>query len=269
VRESVADVRARVAQLTDTELTALHTDERAGVRAVAAVETRRRQAAAREAARLHAMLAIERNQWRNGCALVAGVDEVGAGPWAGPVVAGAVILPRDLTIPGVNDSKQLTARQRERLGIVIRERAIAWAVGSCSAAEIDAIHIGEAARLAMKRAVDALSPGPEHLLVDWREVPDVAMSQTALVRGDSRSHSIAAASIVAKTHRDTLMTEAAEEYPGYGFESHVGYGTAAHRAALETLGACPLHRRSFKPVAQILGIPVEKPKTRRGGRRKR
>jgi ribonuclease HII len=268
VRESVASLKARVSQLTDTELTALHADGRAGVRAVATVEARRRQAVAREAARLDAMLAIERDYWRNGYALLAGVDEAGAGPWAGPVVAGAVILPPNLAIPGVNDSKQLTARQRERLGVVIRERAIAWAVGSCSAAEIDTIHIGEAARRAMKRAVDGLSPGPEHLLVDWRKIPDVAMSQTVLVRGDCRSHSIAAASIIAKTHRDALMAEAAEQYPGYGFESHVGYGTAAHRAALETLGACPLHRRSFKPVARLLGIPPGKPKKEQRARRK-
>jgi ribonuclease HII len=263
VSASITSLKARAPQLTEAELAALGDDSRAGVRALAAAELRRRQAAAAEAVRLQVMLEFEREHWELGAQHIAGVDEAGAGPWAGPVVAGAVILPKGETIVGVNDSKKLSEKQRVELAAQIRERAVAWAVGSCSAEEIDTINIKEATRLAMKRAVDGLAPAPDHLLVDWRQVPDVAMTQTILVRGDSRSLSIAAASILAKTHRDEFMAQAALTYPGYGFDKHVGYGTAVHLEALHTLGACPIHRRTFKPVARVLGTLVEKPKKKK------
>jgi len=259
VSESITSLKVRAPQLTEAELAVLGNDSRAGVRALAAAEVRRREAATAEEARLQVMLEFEREHWELGAQHIAGVDEAGAGPWAGPVVAGAVILPKGETIAGVNDSKKLSEKQRFELAAEIRERAVTWAVGSCSAEEIDAINIKEATRLAMKRAVDGLAPTPDHLLVDWRQVPDVTMTQTILVRGDSRSLSIAAASILAKTHRDAFMAEAAVAHPGYGFEKHVGYGTAAHLAALRALGACPIHRRTFKPVARVLGTLIEKP----------
>ena len=265
--ESVASLRERVSKLTNAELVALGDDSRAGVRALVAVERRRRRRRTAEAERLEAMLEHEREHWRAGVERVAGVDEAGAGPWAGPVVAGAVILPPGETLWGLNDSKQLNAQTRDRLAAEIRARAVAWAVGISSAEEIDTINIKEATRLAMRRAVDGLAVPPEHVLVDWRQIPDLTVPQTVMVRGDARSHSVAAASVLAKTHRDRLMAEAARTYPGYGFESHVGYGTAAHRAAIEKLGACPLHRRSFKPVARALGLPVDTPAKKRGRRK--
>ncbi len=197
------------------------------------------------------MLFFERRQWRRGVVHVAGVDEVGVGPLAGPVVAAAVMLPVDSTIPGVDDSKRLTRPKREQLDGFIRRHAIALAIGWCSPREIDAFNILQASRLAMQRAVAGLDPAPQHLLVDAREVPGVRMPQTALVHGDRRSQSIAAASIVAKVYRDALMAGMANDYPGYGFERHAGYGTRVHLAALRDLGPSPIHRLSFAPVAEV------------------
>ena len=187
-----------------------------------------------------------------GAPIVCGVDEAGRGPLAGPVVAAAVILDPARPIAGLRDSKKLTARQRDRLALQIREHALAWAIAEASVAEIDAINVLQAALLAMQRAVTALSIMPQLARVDGNQAPRLACRVETLVGGDDRDAAIAAASILAKTRRDAEMLDWHGRFPGYGFDRHKGYGTAAHLAALERLGPCPLHRRSFAPVHRLL-----------------
>ena len=186
-----------------------------------------------------------------GCLRVCGVDEVGRGPWAGPVVAAAVILDRGWDADGVDDSKRLTAAARTRLRREIEAHAEVG-TGQASVYEIDRMNILNAALLAMRRAVAALARVPECALVDGNRLPDLPCPATAVTRGDARSVSIAAASIVAKVERDRLMAGLAVDFPGYGWERNAGYGTPEHAAALERLGASPHHRRSFAPVARRL-----------------
>ena len=185
----------------------------------------------------------------DGHILVAGVDEAGRGPLAGPVVAAAVLLPLGVVIDGINDSKLLNLERREALAPVIRSVAVAIGVGEASVEEIDRLNIAVAGRLSMKRAVEALGLVPDYLLIDGFPVPELAFAQEALIKGDRRSASIMAAGIIAKTTRDAYMRLQAMVYPGYGFDIHYGYSTPAHAAALTELGPCPLHRRSFSPVA--------------------
>jgi len=185
--------------------------------------------------------------------LVCGVDEAGRGPLAGPVVAAAVILDPARPIAGLNDSKKLSAKRREALAIEIREKALAWAVAEASVEEIDRINILQASLLAMRRAVEALSTRPEHALIDGNRCP-TALSCTAeaIIGGDGKVASIAAASILAKTVRDAGMLELHATYPQYGFDRHMGYPTAVHLTALREHGVTPVHRRSYAPVAQLL-----------------
>lgn len=186
-------------------------------------------------------------------ALIAGVDEAGRGPLAGPVIAAAVILSPDQPIEGLKDSKKLTARRREQLAIEIREKAAAYSIASASVEEIDELNILRATLLAMKRAVDGLTPQPTQVLVDGNRAPVLpGMQVKTIIDGDNLEPAIAAASILAKTVRDQLMLDYAEQFPGYGFEKHKGYGTAVHMAALRELGASEIHRRSFAPVARVL-----------------
>ncbi|MDQ6774329.1 MAG: ribonuclease HII [Candidatus Dormibacteraeota bacterium] len=192
----------------------------------------------------------------HGHMLVAGVDEAGRGPLAGPVVAAAVLLPMGVTIAGINDSKLLTAEQRSELAVKIRAVAIAIGVAEASHEEIDVLNIAVAGRLAMRRAVEALPLEPDYLLIDGFPVPECKLPQEALIKGDRRSASIMAGGIIAKTTRDAAMCVAAETYPGYGFEEHFGYSTPRHAEALRDLGPCPIHRRSFRPVSvaeELLG----------------
>jgi ribonuclease HII len=178
---------------------------------------------------------------------------VGVGPLAGPVVAAAVVLPAEVELPGLDDSKRLSPAARVELDRAIRDQALALSIGEVSPAEIDRLNIFHAALEAMRRAVVGLSPPADHLLVDARRIPGVDTPQTALVHGDAIDGSIAAASIVAKVWRDDFMRRLGERYPGYGFDRHMGYPTAQHVAALQELGACEVHRRSFGPVAAVLG----------------
>ena len=182
---------------------------------------------------------------RYGDILLCGVDEAGAGPLAGPVYAAAVILPRGLTLPYLNDSKKLTERRRELLFPQIQEQALAWAVATASAAEIDEINILNARMLAMERAISQLSPGADFALIDGNCSRGITCPNETLVKGDSRSASIAAASILAKVSRDHFMLELAERYPEYCFERHKGYGTKLHYEMLAKYGPCPEHRASF------------------------
>lgn len=176
------------------------------------------------------------------------MDEVGRGCLAGPVVVTALILEPGSAVKGINDSKLLAASARERIMRMILRRAVAWGIGTSDANEIDRINILKATQLAMKRAVEALTVTPDHLLIDALTIPDIPIDQTPLIRGDRRSVSIAAASIVAKVVRDKVMESFDRRYPGYGFASHRGYGTAEHLEALRTLGPSPIHRRTFRGV---------------------
>lgn len=177
--------------------------------------------------------------------VICGVDEAGRGPLAGPVCAAAVILPRDLEISGLNDSKKLSDKRRRELFPIICEQAIAYGIGFASHEEIDQINILQATFLAMRRAIDQLPIRPDLALIDGNRETDFGLPVQTVVKGDSLSANIAAASILAKVSRDDIMLEMAEEYPGYGFEVHKGYGTKAHYEALTRLGACPIHRMSF------------------------
>lgn len=179
----------------------------------------------------------------------AGVDEAGRGPLAGPVIAGAVLLDPRYPINGLKDSKQLSAKRRDELAALIRERAVAHALGRAEVAEIDQLNILQATLLAMRRAVAGLAVQPERVFVDGNHRPDLNVPTVAVIGGDALLPPISAGAILAKTARDAEMTRLAADYPGYGFERHKGYGTRAHLAALRALGPCPIHRRSFAPVA--------------------
>jgi ribonuclease HII len=183
---------------------------------------------------------------------IAGVDEAGRGPWAGPVYAAAVILDPATRIAGLADSKKLSAKRRDALFDVIRRDAKAWAIASASAEEIDVINILQASLLAMRRAVEALATRPDKILVDGLHCPKVAMPARAIVKGDSKEPAISAASILAKVARDREMQTLHEKFPHYGFSAHKGYGTAMHSAALAAYGVSPVHRRSYAPIKKIL-----------------
>jgi ribonuclease HII len=199
-------------------------------------------------------LAFELPLWQAGILAVAGIDEAGRGALAGPVVAAATILPPDVNVSkrlrGVRDSKQMTAEQREKARRKITCYALAWGIGQASSQEIDELGILPATRLAMGRALENLDIFPAHLLLDYVKLPGIPTPQTALVKGDCRSLSIAAASVLAKTSRDAMLREFDCTFPGYGFAIHKGYGTRAHRAAIRRLGACPVHRLSFTLLAE-------------------
>ncbi|MEX0386162.1 ribonuclease HII [Spiribacter onubensis] len=183
---------------------------------------------------------------------IAGVDEVGRGPLAGPVVAAAVRLDPSVSWSGLRDSKRLSARRRERMDAMIRAQSLDWRIGIASVEEIDHLNIRMASLLAMQRAVAALAPAPREILVDGRDLPEVACPATAVVGGDDRVPAIAAASIIAKVYRDRCILELHDQYPEYGFDRHMGYPTALHRERLQAIGPCPAHRRSFAPVRRLL-----------------
>ncbi len=196
--------------------------------------------------KLQTMLQHERRLWASGRTYVAGVDEVGRGPLAGPVVAAAVILPQDFDVLGIDDSKKLSPKKREELCAVIKEKALAWAIGWQGPEVIDAVNILEATKKAMAEAVNGLSVRPQHVLIDGNfTVRALDLPQTAIVKGDANSTSIAAASILAKVTRDRYMEEMALQYPGYAFENNKGYGTKAHYDGLKAQGPCPIHRKTF------------------------
>jgi len=254
--ERLAALRARAGALATAAALRrlsqrLEADGRTGARSLAASCRRRACEVEREARRFQRLLALRSRLAAEGARIVAGVDEVGVGPLAGPVVAAAVVLPARPRLPGLDDSKRLTPLARERLAVAIREQAPAFAVAEVWVDEIDRWNIYQASLLAMRRAVDALAERPDHVLVDARRIPGIAMPQTPLVGGDGRDASIAAASVIAKVHRDAIMRRLDGEYPGYGFARHMGYATREHIRALRRLGASPIHRRSFFRVAQL------------------
>lgn len=252
---TLAELRARYVQdgrpLPRALEAELRNDRRASVTALLKAIDSRRAGNRREGQRLRGMLQFEDVLWKQGLTLVAGIDEAGMSPLAGPVAAGAVVLKPGTRLPGVDDSKKLSERQRETLAPVIREAALACAVAFVEPEEIDRINIYRAGLLAMQRAVTALSVAPQHLLIDGRYLKELAIPQLRLIGGDGRSLSIAAASILAKTARDARMRLYDVAYPGYGFARHKGYGTGDHVRAISRLGLTPIHRRSFEPVRRI------------------
>jgi ribonuclease HII len=240
-------------------LEALEIDPRQGAQQLAKRIRHRYRSNRSEGQRLHTLLRFELDLWSDGYSMVAGVDEAGMAPLAGPVVAGAVILPKNYKLRGLNDSKKiLDPEKRDELAVQIKQDAICWSVGFAEVEEIDKINIYHAGLLAMQRAVEGLGSQPDFILVDARKIPNCQTPQRGIIRGDALSASIAAASIIAKTTRDAHMLELDGIYAGYGLASHKGYPTPEHCRALKELGALPIHRRSFARVRQALGLdPIQ------------
>jgi ribonuclease HII len=254
---SIAELRRRYLReeepVTAQLLARLKRDPRQGVRLLHDTLRRRWESEKQLRARRDSMLHFERILWRSGIERLAGVDEAGVGPLAGPVVAAAVVFPPGTGLDGVDDSKQLDRETRERLDGVIRGAASGIGLGTASVAEIDELNVYQAALLAMRRAVEDLPDPPQHLLVDARAIPGVAIPQNRFEKGDGIDFSIAAASILAKVHRDALMQELDREYPEYGFAAHKGYATPGHQEAIRRHGPCPAHRRSYTFLRELCG----------------
>ena len=234
-------------------LNKLSRDPRQGVRRLHELLKKRYEKERAERQRIQNMLNFERLLWKSGIRSIAGVDEVGIGPLAGPVVAAAVVFPPGTELLGVDDSKRLEPEQRVELERAIRQSATAIGVGLAEVSEIDHLNIYHAALLAMRRAVEALSVSPEHLLIDARVIPGISIPQNSFNKGDGINFSIAAASIIAKNHRDRLMEGLEKQHPGYGFAQHKGYGTPEHQNAIRELGPCPIHRLSFPFIRELCG----------------
>lgn len=253
--QSLIQIRERLCACTDADLALLEElqrDPRAGARALARTLERRWERDAAERVRLRRMFRLERALHDRGLCHVAGVDEVGMGPLAGPVVAAAVILPETLELARLDDSKRLTPAVRERLEPEIRRRALGVSIGWSTRVEVDRLNVYRAGHLAMRRALAGLSPRPDFALVDGRGRPELGVPARFVIGGDRRSASVAAASIMAKVYRDRRMRLLDRRYPGYGFGRNAGYGTAEHLHALSERGATAEHRRSFAPVRRVL-----------------
>jgi ribonuclease HII len=240
-------------------LEALEVDKRQGAHQLAKRIRERYRENRSEGQRLHVLLRFEIELWSQGYAMIGGVDEAGMAPLAGPVVAGAVILPQNYKLRGLNDSKKiLDPEKRDELAVQIKQDAVCWSVGIAEVDEIDKINIYHAGLLAMQRAVQGLTSTPDFILVDARRIPNCQTPQRGIIRGDALSASIAAASIIAKTTRDALMIQLDQVYSGYGLATHKGYPTPEHCRTLKTLGALPIHRRSFARVREALGLdPIQ------------
>ena len=248
--KEIKEQLASIQRLDDPLLTELEQDSRSGV--IQAIAKRKKEIQKRldEDERLEGMLAYEKELYTQGIQLIAGVDEVGRGPLAGPVVAAAVILPKTCKIPGLNDSKKIPKSKHKEIYEAVLQNAIAIGIGVKDNHVIDQVNIYEATKLAMMEAIGQLEPQPQHLLIDAMRL-DLPIPQTSIIKGDANSLSIAAASIVAKVTRDQMMEEFDCEYPGYDFTQNAGYGTANHLAGLHKLGVTPIHRRSFEPVKSM------------------
>lgn len=250
---TIKEVKERLAMIDELDhpfFEELILDGRAGVQAAISKRKRELQKQADEDLRLEKMLAYEKELYTQGIQLIAGVDEVGRGPLAGPVVAAAVILPKACKIPGLNDSKKIPKSKHKEIYEAVLQNAVAIGIGIKDNQVIDQVNIYEATKLAMMEAIGQLEPQPQHLLIDAMRL-DLPISQTSIIKGDANSLSIAAASIVAKVTRDQMMEEFDREYPGYDFAQNAGYGTSNHLAGLDQLGVTPIHRRSFEPVKSM------------------
>lgn len=250
---TIKEIKERLATIDDLDhplFEELILDGRAGVQAAISKRKRELQKQVDEDLRLEKMLAYEKELYAQGIDLIAGVDEVGRGPLAGPVVAAAVILPKACKIPGLNDSKKIPKSKHKEIYEAVLQNAIAIGIGIKDNQVIDQVNIYEATKLAMMEAIGQLEPQPQHLLIDAMKL-DLPIPQTSIIKGDANSLSIAAASIVAKVTRDQMMEEFDCEYPGYDFTQNAGYGTANHLAGLDKLGVTPIHRRSFEPIKSM------------------
>ena len=250
---TIKEVKERLAMIDELDhplFEELILDGRAGVQAAISKRKRELQKQVDEDLRLEKMLAYEKELYAQGIDLIAGVDEVGRGPLAGPVVAAAVILPKACKIPGLNDSKKIPKSKHKEIYEAVLQNAIAIGIGVKDNQVIDQVNIYEATKLAMMEAIGQLEPQPQHLLIDAMRL-DLPIPQTSIIKGDANSLSIAAASIVAKVTRDQMMEEFDREYPGYDFAQNAGYGTAKHLAGLDKLGVTPIHRRSFEPIKSM------------------
>ena len=250
---TIKEIKERLATIDDLDhplFEELILDGRAGVQAAISKRKRELQKQVDEDLRLEKMLAYEKELYTQGIQLIAGVDEVGRGPLAGPVVAAAVILPKACKIPGLNDSKKIPKSKHKEIYEAVLQNAVAIGIGIKDNQVIDQVNIYEATKLAMMEAIGQLEPQPQHLLIDAMKL-DLSIPQTSIIKGDANSLSIAAASIVAKVTRDQMMEDLDQLYPGYDFAQNAGYGTANHLAGLHKLGVTPIHRRSFEPVKSM------------------
>jgi len=250
---TIKEIKERLVTIDDLDhplFEELILDGRAGVQAAISKRKRELQKQVDEDLRLEKMLAYEKELYTQGIHLIAGVDEVGRGPLAGPVVAAAVILPKACKIPGLNDSKKIPKSKHKEIYEAVLQNAVAIGIGIKDNQVIDQVNIYEATKLAMMESIGQLEPQPQHLLIDAMKL-DLPIPQTSIIKGDANSLSIAAASIVAKVTRDQMMEEFDREYPGYDFAQNAGYGTSNHLAGLDKLGVTPIHRRSFEPIKSM------------------
>ena len=255
--KEIKELLATVKELDNPLFLELEKDSRSGVQKEISKRKKAIQAELDEDLRLKTMLSYEKELYKQGLTLVAGVDEVGRGPLAGPVVAAAVILQKNCKIRGLNDSKKIPKKKHLEIYQAVQDQALAIGIGIMDNQVIDQVNIYEATKLAMKEAISQLSLQPEHLLIDAMKL-ELSISQTSIIKGDANSLSIAAASIVAKVTRDELMKEYDQQYPGYDFTTNAGYGTAKHLEGLEKLGVTPIHRTSFEPVKTLVSTKKDK-----------
>lgn len=250
---SIAEIQSLLqSENSEGNLETFWDDPRIGVQRLLEKHLKLKKRDTQEQIRMTCLLTEEKKLWQMGWQCVAGVDEAGRGPLAGPVFAGACILPAQFDLPALNDSKKLNKKQRELLFGMIQEQALAYAVASASPEEIDQMNILQASKLAMRRAIEGLDIKPDYLLIDALKLPEVPIPQTGLTGGDGLSASIAAASVLAKVARDRFMGEMHQVYPEYDFAKHKGYPTSEHMQMLRQFGPCPIHRRTFAPVAAAL-----------------
>ena len=254
--KEIKELLATVKELDSPVFLELEKDTRSGVQKEISKRKKNIQAELDENLRLEKMLTYEKDLYKQGLTLIAGVDEVGRGPLAGPVVAAAVILPQGCKIKGLNDSKKIPKKKHLEVFQAVQDQALSIGIGIIDNQVIDQVNIYEATKLAMKEAISQLSPQPEHLLIDAMQL-DLPISQTAIIKGDANSLSIAAASIVAKVTRDNLMKDYDNQYPGYDFAANAGYGTAKHLEGLDKLGVTPIHRTSFEPIKSLVAANKE------------
>ena len=254
--KEIKELLATVKELDNPLFLEFEKDPRSGVQKEIYKRKKAIQVELDENLRLETMLSYEKELYKRGVTLVAGVDEVGRGPLAGPVVAAAVILPKNCKIRGLNDSKKIPKKKHLEIYHAVQDQALAIGIGIMDNHIIDQVNIYEATKLAMKEAISQLSPQPEHLLIDAMKL-ELPISQTSIIKGDANSLSIAAASIVAKVTRDNIMKDYDNQYPGYDFTANAGYGTAKHLDGLKKLGVTPIHRISFEPVKSLVAEEKE------------
>ena len=251
---TIKEIKEKLTTIIDLDSSVfkeLEKDPRAGVQKEIQKRKKAIQAEIDENLRLEGMLRYEKDLYSKGTFLIAGVDEVGRGPLAGPVVAAAVILPKNCKIKGLNDSKKIPKKKHEEIFQAVKDNALAIGIGIMDNHVIDKVNIYEATKLAMKEAISQLEPQPEHLLIDAMKL-DLPISQTSIIKGDANSLSIAAASIVAKVTRDKIMADYDQEFPGYDFSQNAGYGTAKRLEGIDKHGITPIHRTSFEPIKTIV-----------------